>query len=173
MRKNANDAQRVSAPVRQRQAASRKRALRSRSVRAARSVCSEPRSHVIESRKTDDRRGLPDRTKGGSTGLPEKAWGKPARPGSKSVAEGYGGIPGTWEGLCLPVVDESRNGARPADQGPGPKRTSPPRKVSNHRGTAGYRRTSWRQERRERRPGRLSALIVALESRETPPGRSL
>lgn len=173
MRKNATDAQRVATPVRQRQAASRKRALRSRPVRAARSVCSEHQSRVTESRKFDDRWGLPVCDRGDSTDLPTKALSKSARPGSTSRAEVYGGIPGTWEGLCLPVENECRTGARPAEQGPGPQWMSPPLKGSNQRGLAGYRRTSSRQGRRERRSGRLSALIVAFESRETPPGRSL
>ena len=173
MRKNATDAQRVATPVRQRQAASRKRALRSRTVRAARSVCSEHRSRVTESRKFVDRWGLPVCVRGDSIDLPVKALSKSARPGSTSRAEVYGGIPGTWEGLCLPVENECRIGARPAEQGPGSQRMSPPLRVSNQRGPVGYRRSSSRQERRERRSGRLSALIVAFESRETPPGRSL
>jgi hypothetical protein len=157
MIKGTIDTQWVSTPTRQRLATSRKRALRRRSVRAARSVCSEYQSHVIEPRKFDNRWGLPDRVRGDSIAQAATAMACMARPGSESVAEVYGGILGTCEGL--PLLDEkiSRNGMKPSEQWK----------------ALGYWCPSPRQGRQEGASGRLSRLIVAFESRVTLPGRSL
>ena len=120
MMKGTIDTQWVTTPTRQRLATSRKRALRSRSVRAARSVCSEYRSRTIEPRKFIARWGLPDHVKGDSIALAATAMASEARPGSETVAEVYGGIPGTCEGLPLPVEKQPRNGMQPSEQRPGP-----------------------------------------------------
>ena len=171
--KGTIDTQWVTTPTRQRLATSRKRALRSRSVRAARSVCSEYRSHTIEPRKFVDRWGLPDRIKGDSIALAAKAMASEARPGSETVAEVYGGIPGTCEGLPLPDVQLSRNGMQPSEQRPGPWGGIPRPAAAKHWNASGNRCPSSRQGCRDGVSGRLSRLIVAFESRVTLLGRSL
>ena len=173
MKKGTIDTQWVATPTRQRLATSRKRALRSRSVRAARSVCSEHQSRVIESRKLVDCRGLPDRVRGDSIAQTVMAMVCMARPGSEIGAKVYGGILGTCEGL--PLLDEmkSRNGMKPSEQRPGPWDDFPFPMAAKRRKALGYWSPSSRQGRQEGASGRLSHLIVAYESRVTPPGRSL
>lgn len=171
--KGTIDTQWVTTPTRQRLATSRKRALRSRSVRAARSVCSEYRSRTIEPRKFIARWGLPDHVKGDSIALAATAMASEARPGSETVAEVYGGIPGTCEGLPLPDVQLSRNGMQPSEQRPGPYGGIPRPAAAKHWNASGNRRPSSRQGRRDGVSGRLSRLIVAIESRVTLLGRSL
>jgi hypothetical protein len=173
MMKGRIDTQWVATPTRQRLATSRKRALRSRSVRAARSVCSEYRSRVIEPRKFDNRWGLPDRVRGDSIARAAKAMARVTRPGSESVAEVYGGIPGTCEGLPLPVDKQSRNGMKPSEQRPGLREVFPSLAATKHRKASGNRCPSSRQGCRDGVSGRLSRLIVAIESRVTLLGRSL
>ena len=173
MKKGTIDTQWVITPTLQRLATSRKRALRSRSVRAARSVCSEYRSRTIQPRKFHDRWGLPDHARGDSIALAATAMASGARPGSETVAEVYGGIPGTCEGLPLPVEKQSRNGMQPSEQRPGPWGGFPPPSAANHWKASGYRRPSTRQGRRDGASGRLSRLIVAFESRVTLLRRSL
>ena len=173
MMKGRIDTQWVITPTRQRLATSRKRALRSRSVRAARSVCSEYRSLVIEPRKFDNRWGLPDRVRGDSIARAAKAMARVTRPGSETVAEVYGGIPGTCEGLPLPVDKQSRNGMKPSEQRPGLREVFPSLAATKHRKASGNRCPSLRQGCRDGVSGRLSRLIVAIESRVTLLGRSL
>ena len=173
MMKGTMDTQWVATPTRQRLATSRKRALRSRTVRAARSVCSEYQSRDIEPRKFDDCWGLSDRVRGDSIALAAKAMASEARPGSESVAEVYGGIPGTCEGLFLPVDKQSRNGMTPSDQRPGLQGGFPHPAAAKPWKASGYRRPSHKQGRRDGMTGRLSRLIVAFESRVTLLGRSL
>ena len=173
MMKGTIDTQWVATPTRQRLATSRKRALRSRSVRAARSVCSEYRSRIIEPRNFDNRWGLPDRVRGDSIAQAAMAMARVTRPGSESLAKVYGGIPGTCEGLPLPVDKQSRNGMKPSDQRPGPQGAFPFLAAAKPWKTSGYRRPSPRQGRRDGVSGRLSRLIVAYESRVTLLGRSL
>ena len=173
MMKGTIDTQWVSTPTRQRLATSRKRALRSRSVRAARSVCSEYRSRTIEPRTFIARWGLPDHVKGDSIALAATAMASEARPGSETVAEVYGGIPGTCEGLPLPVEKQPRNGMQPSEQRPGPWGAIPRPAAAKHWNASGNRRPSSRQGRRDGVSGRLSRLIVAIESRVTLLGRSL
>ncbi len=173
MMKGTIDTQWVATPTRQRLATSRKRALRSRSVRAARSVCSEYRSRVIEPRKFDNRWGLPDRVRGDSIARAAKAMARVTRPGSETVAEVYGGIPGTCEGLPLPVDKQSRNGMKPSDQRPGLREVFPSLAATKHWKASGNRCPSSRQGCRDGVSGRLSRLIVAIESRVTLLGRSL
>jgi hypothetical protein len=173
MRKDTNDTRWVASPTRQRPATGRKRALRSRTARSARSVCSEYRSRVIEPRKFDDCRGLPDRVKGDSTAAAVMVMAAAARSGSESGAEVYEGIPETCEDLFLPVVKESRIGAQPSENGPGqwsyfaaPSAAKPGKETGN-------RHPSSRQGCRQGMSGRLSRLIVAFESRVTLLRRSL
>ena len=171
--KGTDDTQWVATPTRQRLATSRKRALRSCTERAARSVCSEYQSRVIEPRKAVDCGGLPVRARGDSIALAAKAMASVARPGSESGAEVYGGIPGTCEGLHLPVDKETRKGMTPSDQRPGPQGDYPLLGAAKPWKSAGNRRPSYRRGRWEGVSGRLSRLIVAIESRVTLLGRSL
>jgi len=173
MKKDTVDTRWVATPIRQRLVTSRKRALRSRTERTARSVCSEYRSRVIEPRNYADRWGLPDCERGDGIRLSEMTLDSLARPGSESRAKVYGGILGTCEGLPLPVVNKPRNGMKPREQRPGSETSFPCSSTAKPRKAAGYRRSSSRQVRRDRRAGRLSRLIVAFESRETLLGRSL
>lgn len=143
MRKYTSDTRWGINPTRQRLATSRKRTLRSRSARSARSVWSEYQSCVMESRKLALRRGFSVRTRGNSTVSTAIAMGDAARPGSVSGAKVYRGISGTCEGLPLPD------------------------------GKSGYRFSSLRRGNREGAAGRLSLFIVAMESRVTQLGRSL
>ena len=173
MMKGTIDTQWVATPTRQRLAASRKRALRSHTVRVARSVCSESQSRVIEPRKFDDRWGPSDRNRGDSIALTALAMAGAARPGSGSGAERYGGIPGTCEGLPLLDENDSRTGTPPSDQGPGLPAAFPRPAVANSWKASRYRRPSTRQGRWEGASGRLSRPIVAIESRVTLLRRSL
>lgn len=173
MEKDTLDTRWVASPIRQRLVTSRKRALRSRSVRAARSVCSEYRSRVIESRKFDDCWGLSDRVRGDSIVLFVMDLDRTARPGSESRAKVYGGILGTCEGLQHPAVKTCRNGMKPREQRPGSEAPFPCLSAAKQRKAVGYRRSSSRRESGDRVAGRLSRLIVVFESRETLLRRSL
>jgi len=173
MMKDTIDTQWVATPTRQRLATSRKRALRRHSVRVARSVCSESQSRVIEPRKLAYRWGLPVCVRGDSITAAAMAMAVVARPGSKSVAKRYWGIPGTCEGLPLLDENDSRNGTPPSDQRPGPQVNFPWPVVANFWKASRYHFPSPRQGDWEGASGRLSRLIVALESRVTLPGRSL
>jgi len=140
MMKDTEDTRRVTTPDRQREGISRKRTLRSRTVRAARSVWSEHQSRVIESRKIRKARVFLLREGRTELSWAAKAEDKMARPGSESRAKMYRGIPGTWEGLYL--LDQK-----------------------------GKVLQSKRKTRKAGREiGRLSSLIVVIESRETLPG---
>jgi hypothetical protein len=171
--KDTIDTQRVPTPARQRLAASRKRTLRSRCVSAARSVWSEHKSCVTESRNFVDRLGLPDRVRGDSIAQNELAMICATGSGSSSGADVYWGVLGTCEGL--PLLDQMyRNGMRPVEQRPGLRKVVFLSEVAKQKNGSRYRRSSLRQERRNGEiAGRLSRLIVALESRETLLGRSL
>ena len=122
--KNTIDIRWVVNPKRQRLATSRKRALRSRTVRPARSVCSEHQSRVMESRNKTNRCGLLYRIEVGridlyTVRLPVKgmqAKYKWAQPGAKSRAEVYLDILGTWEDLSFLDVKMSRTGVAPGEQ---------------------------------------------------------
>lgn len=173
MIKDTIDTQWVATPTRKRLATSRKRALRSRTVRAARSVCSDYRSRTTEFRKFDDCWGLPVCVRGDSTKLAAKAMASEARPGSKTGAKVYGGIPGTCEGLPLLVDRKTRNRMKPREQHPGPRGNFSSPGAAKHWKAAGYLRPSSRQGCGDGVSGRLSRLIVAIESRVTLLGRSL
>ena len=171
--KDTIDTQRVTTPARQRLAASRKRTLRSRCVSAARSVWSEHRSRITESRNFVDRLGLPVCVRGDSIAQNELAMICAAGSGSSSGADVYWGILGTCEGL--PLLEKLyRNGVRPVEQHPGLRKVVSLSEVANQETRSRYRRSSLRQECRDGEiAGRLSRLIVAFESRETLLGRSL
>ena len=95
------DIQWVTNPAWQRLATDQKRTLRSGSVRAARSVWSESRSRVIESRNGLQHWGLPYHRRGDSTGAFAMAMNVSARSGSESGAEMDWDVLGTCEGLLI------------------------------------------------------------------------
>ena len=172
--KSTTDIQWVSTPTRQRRVVSRKRTLRSCSVRVARSVWSENQSRGIESRKLDDRWGLPESCKGGQHHggcLTTKSI--VARPGSETRAEVYWDIQGTWESLISPHRQSYRSRVPPVEQDPGAAQTSPC--CSTKRREGSERASNFTDRRRfwEMESGSLSGLIMTVESRETLPGRSL
>ncbi len=107
--KGTLDIRRVSTPARQRQVASRKRTLRRRSVRTARSVWSRPQSSAVEFRNSIAEVFLLD--PGGTALRRAILTGRgEARPESECVAEGRVDVPGTWESLCLPVYRTTGTG---------------------------------------------------------------
>jgi|AntAceMinimDraft_8_1070364.scaffolds.fasta_scaffold136795_2 hypothetical protein len=173
MMKDTIDTQWVNTPTRQRLATSRKRTLRSRSVRAARSVWSEYQSRIIEPRNFDDCWGLPARVRGDNIVLAAMAMAKETRPRSESRAEVYWGVPGTCENLTLLNENIDRNGMKPVEQRPGLQKTFPFSVTANRREALRYWYPSSRQGFQEGDSGSLSRLIVAFESRVTLLGRSL
>jgi hypothetical protein len=166
------DIQRVINPVWQRLATNQKRTLRSGSVRAARSVWSESRSRVIESRNELHYWGLSYLRRGDSIGAFAMAMNESARSGSMSGAEMDWDVLGTCEDLRL-LVEKSRTKVSRVKNTWEGWRIFPPtlyRTKEDRQGTA-------HQVRGEVfgtgiKSGRLSSLIVAVESRETPLGRS-
>ena len=171
MKKGIIDIRWVPTPTRQRLVTSRKRTLRRRSVRAARSVWSGHRSCVIESRNFQYCPGLPDRCRGDRTVRHATTMSRGAGPGSESGAEVRVDIPGTCEGLPLPELN-SRNGMKPVEQRPGLRNASAVGATAKQAEDSGYCHPSSRQGWRDGCAGRLSRLIVAFESWETPTGRS-
>ncbi len=172
MNKNTIDTRRVTTPVRKRLVTSRKRALRSRSVKAARSVCSGHQSRELKLRKNLNAEAFPYRGRGGSIELTAMTMDSSTRPESWSMAEVCVGILGTCEGLYFPVKD-SRNGMIPSEKRPMAEGVFPqPLSVKQWKET-GYCHSSIIQERQDEVLGRLSSFIVAIESRETLFGRSL
>ena len=169
--KGTVDIRRVATPARQRLVASRKRTLRRRSVRAARSVWSGSLSCVVECRNfivevflLDPGGTAPRRALLTKCGV--------ARPASECGAEGCVDIPGTWESLCFLVrkttgLGRSRNPtpkAEAADSvGAAVKNTGSGRVPVRKLNTSG----------RGSGIGSLSRLIVAFESRKTFSGGSL
>lgn len=145
----------------------------SHSERVARSVWSEHQSRVTESRNFADCQGPSGRVRGDSIALNDVAMDSAARPGSTSGAEVYWGILGTCEGLPLPV-DNNRNGMNPVEQRPGLQRTFLFTAVAKPEEETGYCHSSLKRACQDgATAGRLSRLIVALESKETLLGRSL
>ena len=133
---------------------------------AARSVWSESRSRVIESRKKYDRWSLRLRSNGGSTEAPQVP-GAEVRPGSESRANGRKGSLRTWEIRLSPSEKSQKEG----DTG---KRTpwhiarglasGVSEKARQRRGSTGERNKPVEME-----SGSLSGPIVATESRRTHP----
>ena len=172
MKKGITDVRWVLTPTRQRLVTSRKRTLRRRSVRAARSVWSGHQSRVIESRNYADCLGLPVCVRGDRIAPMAMTITGAAGPGSWSGAEVRVDIPGTRETLPLPEV-KCRNGMQPADQRPGLRSASAVYAVANDAENAGYRCPSLRRGDRDGEyAGCLSRIIVAAESWETRTGRS-
>ena len=179
-RETWSDIQWVANPTRERLAATRKRTLRSVPARGARSVWSESRSRVIESRKSVDRLGLPDLCRGDSTDVHTvsrhrtgaQAKCTEAGPGSESGAKAQGGILGSWE--SRPAFE--RNGRKrttPAYQRPGTQTELSEVRVSEERKAARALECEGNRSAQAGRSGSLSRLIVAVESRRTSAGRSL
>ena len=169
--KGTVDIRRVATPARQRLVASRKRTLRRRSVRAARSVWSGSLSCVVECRNfivevflLDPGGTAPCRALLTKCGV--------ARPASECGAEGCVDIPGTWESLCFLVrkttgLGRSRNPTPKADaadsvgavvKNTGSGKVPVCKLITSGRGSG---------------IGSLSRLIVAFESRKTFSGGSL
>ena len=180
--KRVIDIQWVSNPTRQRLTTIRKRALRSRTERSARSVCSEHQSRVIEPRNLNHCWGLPLCNMGGSIDLyivRHISKGMPAtckltRPGSESRAKMHEDILGTWEGLELLDDKETGNRVVPVYQANSTATARIPGRSGNKEGDAlRYLSSSRRRELRNGLLGRLSAPILALEIRETHPEGSL
>lgn len=166
------DIQRVTNPVWQRLATDQKRTLRSGSVRAARSVWSKSRSRVIESRNELQYWGLPSLRRGDSIGAFAMAMNGSARSGSMGGAEMDWDVLGTCEGLRLLVNDSRIKVSRIKNTWEEGCVSPPPlqRRKEDRQGTV-------HQARGEGfgmgiKSGRLSLLIVAFESWETPLGRS-
>ncbi len=172
MNKNTIDTRWVSTPIRQRLVTSRKRALRSRSVKAARSVCSGHRSRELKLRKKLNAEVFPYRGRGDRIELAVMTMDNSTRPESWNMAEVCVGILGTCEGLTFPVRD-SRNGMIPREKRPMAEGVFPQPLSVKHWKETGYCLSSIKQERQEEVLGRLSSFIVAIESRETLFGRSL
>lgn len=171
--KDIIDTQRVTTPARKRLVTNRKRTLRSRSVKTARSVWSECESCMTESRNFVDCQGLPACERGDNIARNDLTMDRATRPGSTSRADTYWGILGTCEGLPLLGLN-NRNRIKPVEQIPDHHETlrscGGAKKMKHPR----YNQPSSRQGRLNgENVGRLSRLIVALESRETLLGRSL
>ena len=164
--------QRVTNPARKRLATSRKRVLRSRPERAARSVDSECRSRVIEPRKVICR-GSPwrENVRGQHRGA-ETRRGAEGRPGSENRAKAYRGSLGTWERTVVPWDHRPEWGAT-GYQRPGTGTADWPVLASERdqstQGHRGQRRTSGASGGQR---GRLSRLIVPQQSRRRSPVRA-
>lgn len=165
--KGTVDLRRVATPAQQRLVASCKRTLRRRSVRTARSVWSGLRSCVVECRNFIE--GAFPFDPGGAV-LRRALWTMrgAARPASERGAEQCVEIPGTWEGLYLPVSNECGVG-RSRTQTPmvatGVPAGATAKTTGTDRVSVSELKTSWRGSD----TGRLSRLIVAFESRVTFP----
>ena len=135
---------------------------------------------VIESRKQAHCWGLPVHYRGGSNNTyavrPSKEAGQAMyvldQPGSEGRAESYRDNLGTWESLMLPEV-KPRNRTSPSDQSPRSQKMRC--LLASLRTIAHFRnpQSSRRRVNGYQQTGSLSSLILALESRETQPMRSL
>ena len=140
--------------------------IASSSEMAARSVWGESKSRVIESRNTEDRWSLRNRSTEGRADTLQKP-GVKVRPGSESRANGRKGSLGTCEIRLSPSEKSQQQG----DTG----RTTPRRAerdpVFCASETAGQRRVLRNESNEfdEKESGSLSSLIVAIESRRTIP----
>lgn len=169
--KGTIDIRRVITPARQRRVASRKRTLRRRSVRAARSVWSRLLSRVTEYRNFIVEVFLFD-TGGTAPHWANSTKCNAARPVSASGAKERVDVLGTWESLCLLVhkitgIGRSRNTTScvvydvpvvAAIEPSGTGRVLTGKTETNRSGSDA---------------GSLNRLIVAFESRETFSGGSL
>lgn len=142
--------------------------IASSSEMAARSVWSESKSRVIESRNYSHRWSLSVLNQGGSTEAPKQMPGVEVRPGSKSGADGWEGLPGNLGdpslSLCEREPEQGRTGLTTSWHAGG----SPVTGMSER---AGQQRVSpsERNERGEMGSGSRSVLVVARESRRTTP----
>ena len=178
--KHGYDTQWVSTPTRERLAATRKRTLRSATARRARSVWSKYRSHVIDSRNSVDRSGLPVLCRGDNIvvhTISRHRHGAQATcaetgSGAESGAKAYGGILGSWESRTA-LSHESRNRTTPAHQRPGAGAVLSAARASETREAARAPASEGNRSERASGGGSLSRFIIAMESRRTSTGRSL
>jgi hypothetical protein len=177
--KHVRDTQWEKAPTQERLAATWKRTLRSATARSARSVWSECRSRVTESRKSVDRPGLPVCVRGGGTDphTIRRPGGAQARcgeagPGAESRAEAYGGILRSWERPHRSHED-SRKRATPANKRPGTGVADSAAPVSENEETSRGPVSEANRSEREDGGGSRSGPVVVLESRRTETGGSL
>ena len=178
--KHVIDTQWVSTPTRERLAATRKRTLRSVTVRRARSVWSKCQSRVMDSRNSVDRPGLPVLCRGDNIAMHPvsrhrhgaQATCMETGPGAESGAEAYGGILGSWESHSV-LSNKCRNRTTPVHQRPGAKVVLPATGASEVREAARAPASEGNRSERVNASGSLSRFIVAVESRRTSAGRSL
>ncbi len=169
--KGTLDIRRVTTPARQRRVASRKRTLRRRCVRTARSVWSRLLSRVTECRNFIVEVFLLD-PGGTASRWANSTKCSAARPASASGAKEYVDVLGTWESLYLPVrkrsgEGRSRNPTSRGESGVSAVLTS--ETTETGRVPTCERKTSeWGSD-----TGSLSCPIVAFEIRETFSGGSL
>lgn len=179
MKKPVVETQRVANPARERLAATRKRTLRSVSARGARSVWSECRSRVIESRKTIYRPGLPVFARGDNIAahtISRHRKGTQATcvetgPGSESGAETHGGFLKSWERHTAPSNYRTRT--TPVQQRPGAGAVFSGACASENRKATREPDREGNRSGRVQRWGSLRGLIVAMESRRTKARGSL
>jgi hypothetical protein len=179
MNKPVSETQWVANPTRERLAATRKRTLRSVTARGARSVWSECRSRVIESRKTFSRLGLPVFVRGDNITMPTvsrrhcvtQATGTATGPGSESGAEAHGGFLKSWERLTAPSSYRTRT--TPVYQRPGARARFLGSSASKARETTKEPSREGNRSGWVDRWGSLRGLIVAIESRRTKARGSL
>jgi len=165
------DIRRVVTPARQRRVASRKRTLRRRSVRAARSVWSGLRSRVVECRNFIVGAFLLD-PGGAALRRALVTQCDVTRPASECGAKKRVDIPGTWESLCFPVLTNAgmgRSRIKTSLTLCGVSTARAIETVETGRVLVSKRKTSWPGSD----TGSLSRPIVAIENRETFSGGSL
>ena len=159
-------------PTRKRLATHRKRVLRSRPVRAARSVDSECQSRVIESRKPTSRWSPRRCHVRGQHRSAAQRQGAEVRPGSESGAKAQRGSLGTWERTVVPWDHRPEWGAT-GDQRPGVGTADWPVLASESaQSTQGHRGQRWTSGAAGGNRGRLSRLIVPQQSRRRSPVRA-
>ena len=178
--KPTKDTRWVTTPTRERLAATRKPALRRRTVMAARSVCGGCRSRVIEPRKDRNScQGLPIGIRGGETAMHvirrldngTQARCMEAGPESMSGARAHVGYP-VKLGEPIQACVNNRTRMPPVYQRP---RSLPAvhRERSETDAPAQDRTSEGNRSACDDVLGSLSAYVVAIESRETLAGGSL
>ncbi len=169
--KGTTDIQRVNTPARQRWSASRKRALRSGSVRAARSVCSEHQSRVFELRNSLSDGAFLFNLGGAAIRCAQmgSALGTVRSPGAGQRCMGI-----SWEPVraCPSLLNTTRTRAIPREQCLGSGLISRAWTSETGENSKVPRVKSEARFAGRGNAGRLSCLIVAFENRVTPLGRS-
>lgn len=121
----------------------------------------------MEPRKENDRRSPRGCDSGDSTEAPRWS-GAEVRPGSKSTAQSYWGLPGSWESL-LSARPKLPDRIVPAYQDPGGAARSRPELIPENSETAGLAHAEYIREGVARGRGSLSRFVVALERGVTDP----